>query len=465
MKQKTHLNLDGKFIMKGLALPLLLALSATVPAHADEAELRARIEKMSVELEALKKEMRQIRTQNEAIAEQQEATQKSAPLSSAMLAAGAATAPMANRVAPTATAQSPTLASLVEPLTIWGYGEINYNRPKHDSSQTQMDLRRAVFGFGYRFNENTRFMSEFEIEHAVASSEDSGEVEVEQFYIDHKLADAATLKAGLFLIPMGLLNESHEPTHYYGVERNFIETAIIPSTWREGGAALYGSTDFGLAWDAGVTTGFNLAAWDFTDDAEAKESPLGSIHQELQNAKARDLSQYLALNYRGVPGLVAGASVFTGKVSQGDPTVRLASNARETLWDAHTRWTPGNFDLAAVYAKGTISDTADLNEANAGNPNLIPSEFWGWYTQAAYKFDLGGTYTLAPFARYERFNTAADYATLPLGLTPDSAPTETVWTYGFNFNLNPNVVFKADYQRFSQDSDRNRFDVGMGLAF
>jgi hypothetical protein len=185
----------------------------------------------------------------------------------------------------------------------------------------------------------------------------------------------------------------------------------------------------------------------------------------LQNAKARDLSEYLALNYRGIPGLVAGASVFTGKVSQGDPTVRLASNSRMTLWDAHTRWTPGDFDLSAVYAKGTISDTADLNLTFAGNPNLIPSEFWGWYAQGAYKFALTGTYTVSPFVRYERFNTAANYAMLPLGLTPDSSPTETVWTYGFNFNLNPNVVFKADYQRFSEDSDRNRFDLGMGLAF
>jgi hypothetical protein len=264
---------------------------------------------------------------------------------------------------------------------------------------------------------------------------------------------------------MGLLNESHEPTRYYGVERNFVETAITPSTWREGGAAIYGSTDIGLAWDVGVTTGFDLGKWDPSVDGEGAESPLGSIHQELQNAKARDLSQYLALNYRGVPGWVAGASVFTGKVSQGNPDIRVASNSRVTLWDAHTRWTPDNFDLSAVYAKGTISDTADLNQTFVGNPNLIPEEFWGWYTQGAYKIALPGTYTVSPFVRYERFNTGASYASLAAGLSPDSRDTETVWTYGFNFNLNPNVVFKADYQSFKQDSDRNRFDLGMGLAF
>lgn len=450
--------------MKRSTLSLLIALCVAAPVQADEAELRARIEKMSAELEQLKAEVRAMHAQTEAIATQQEAAAGAVATTQAPPAYRTAPAPVPASV-PAPVTPAAAVAALTAPLTIWGYGEINYNRPRNDGSQTQIDLRRAVFGFGYRYDENTRFMSEFEIEHAVASADDSGEVEVEQFYIDHKLADYANLKAGLFLIPAGLLNESHEPNRYYGVERNFVETAIIPSTWREGGLAVYGSTDIGLAWDVGLTTGPNLGAWDASADGEGRESPLGSIHQELQNAKARDLSQYVALNYRGIPGWVAGATVFTGKVSQGNPDIRVASNARVTLWDAHTRWTPGNLDLSAVYAKGTISDTADLNLTLVGNPNLIPSEFWGWYLQGAYRFALPGTYSVAPFARYERFNTAADFASLPQGLTPDSAPTETVSTYGVNFYLNPNVVFKADYQHFKEDSDRNRFDLGMGLAF
>lgn len=424
--------------MRRLALPLLMLSLTALPAHADEAELRARIDRMSAELEQLKQELKAMGARTEALASQQELQSK-------------------------AVAANPA-GSAASPLTIWGYGEINYNRPRRAGEDTRMDLRRAVFGFGYRFNENTRFMSEFEIEHAVASADDEGEVEVEQFYIDHKLADYANLKAGLFLIPMGLLNESHEPTRYYGVERNFVETAIIPSTWREGGVGVYGSTAGGLAWDVGLTTGFDLSKWDPASE-EGRESPLGAIHQELQNAKARDLSTYLALNYRGVPGWVLGGSVFTGGIAQGDSTVRLASDARATLWDVHTRWASGNWDLSALYARGTISDTKALNVTFAGNPSPVPEAFYGWYTQAAYRVWQHGTYTLWPFVRYERFNTASSYAAMPAGLGVDSAPTETVWTYGVNFNLNPNVVIKADYQRFSEDSDRDRFDVGLGLAF
>jgi hypothetical protein len=428
--------------MKRIILPLLMCLYPALSAHADEAELRQRIETLSNELEKLKSEMAEMHSRTEAIADQQQA------VSSAV--------------------ESVQQETANPKLSIWGYGEINYNRPTAQSSASEMDLRRAVFGFGYRFNDDTRFTSEFEVEHAVVSADDNGEMEVEQFYIDHSLTPSTNLKAGLFLIPIGLLNESHEPTHYYGVERNFVETAIIPTTWREGGVGLYGGTSLGIDWDVGVTTGFYLGKWDPTS-TEGQASPLGSIHQELQNAKAKDLSTYLALNYRGIPGLVAGATVFTGKDSQGDPSVSLASGSRVTLWEAHTRWTPGHYDLSALIARGTISDTADLNATYVGNPTLIPEAFWGGYLQAAYNFPLAGTRSVAPFVRYARFNTGAEYASLPAGLNADSLPAETVWTTGVNYYLNPDVVIKADYQHFSGDYpgevNQNRVDLGLGLEF
>src|ERR1700742_236303 len=165
---------------------------------------------------------------------------------------------------------------------------------------------------GYRFDERTVFNSEFEVEHAVASADDSGEFEVEQFYVDHQLTDWVSIKGGLFLMPFGLLNEHHEPINYFGVQRNFVETLIIPSTWREGGLGLHGTTAVGLSWDVGVTTGLNLSEWNaLPEDPEYRTAlalentgvaPLQASHQELQLANAQNLSQYLALNYTGIPG-------------------------------------------------------------------------------------------------------------------------------------------------------------------
>jgi len=432
-------------------LPLLLALCATFPAYADEAELRARIEKLSAELEQLKSEVKSMHSQTEAIATQQEAVAKTVA----------------------ATPSSGGAGDSANHATIWGYGELNYIQPK-DRDETRADMRRAVIGVGYRFDDKTRFNSEFEIEHGVVSKDDDGEVEVEQFYVDHQFAKAASVKMGLFLIPSGLLNESHEPTRYYGVERNFVETAIIPTTWREGGVAVHGGTEAGLAYDVGVTTGFDLSKWDATN-TEGFESPLGAVHQELQNAKARDLSQYVALNYRGVPGFNVGGSIFTGNSSQGADAFNVdganssvaVPDMRVTLWELHTRWTPGDWDLSALYARGTISNTKDANYQFRlnGSDVLIPEMFYGWYTQAAYKVWESGTYRLTPFVRYERFSTGAEYATLPPGMEIDTQPLERVWTYGLNFNLNDNVVIKTDILRFKEDSSRNRFDLGVGLAF
>jgi hypothetical protein len=348
------------------------------------------------------------------------------------------------------------------PLSFFGYGELSYSRPSDNTADTIADVGRFVLGVGYRFDDRTRFVSELEIEHTVSSADDAGEVEVEQSYIEHRLGEATFLKAGLFLIPSGLLNENHEPTRYYGVFRNAVESAIIPTTWREGGVAVQGNTESGLRWDVGVTTGFDLSKWDFSPESEAPESPLGSIHQELSEAKARDLSYFAALNYSGVPGLRIGTSIFNGGASQGQAGF---DGAHVTLWEGHTRWTPGAFDLSALYAQGHISGTYNINLINVGNPTLIPETFKGWYVQGAYRALDQGRYTLAPFARYERLNTAASYATLPVGLTPNVSPDQKITTVGMNVGFAPGVVFKADYQWFKNSDSSNRFNLGLGYQF
>lgn len=187
-------------------------------------------------------------------------------------------------------------------LRLWGYGEIYYTHPTNDPNQAQFDLARAVFGIGYQFDPRTEFNSEYEVEHAVASSTDVGEFEVEQFYVDRSLNDYLSARGGLFLMPFGFINEHHEPTNFYGVQRNFVETLIIPSTWREGGLSFHGDTPAGLSWNAGLTTGFDLSKWEFAPQAppyanalELEDSdiaPLQATHQELALANARHLSQY-----------------------------------------------------------------------------------------------------------------------------------------------------------------------------
>jgi hypothetical protein len=141
------------------------------------------------------------------------------------------------------------------------------------------------------------------------------------------------------------------------------------------------------------------------------------------------------------------------------------SSARVTLWDLHARWTPGRWDLSTLYARGGITNTAALNTPLVGGTALIPKSFDGWYAQAAYKLWSHEDYSLAPFVRWEQFNTGREYAKLGAGLTPAALPTERVITVGANFKISPEVVFKADYQRFRENRDADRLNLGLGWNF
>lgn len=438
---------------KTLLAQAILATLAGAPlaACATEAELMQRLDQMAAELKQMKVELAASQQKTAAL-EQRQNAQAAAP----------ATAPMA--AAPVAETVASTGGSALGANTVLSsYGEVNYSRPRNDAGAAQTDVARAVIGITHRFDEKTKMVAEFEWEHAVTSADDSGEAAVEQLYVEREFGNGLRAKGGLFLIPAGLLNANHEPTAYYGVQRNFVETAIIPSTWREAGVGLSSSMDNGLSWDLGLTTGFDLSKWDSTSE-DGRESPLGSIHQEGQLAKSRHLAVHGALNWRGVPGLLLGGSVFAGKLAHGTADF-AAPDARLTLWDLHARYTPGQWDLSAVYARGTISGTDALNRTFAGNPTPVPASFYGWYGQAAYQLWKNSDYKLSPFIRYEQFNTAKSTSAMPAGLGVATAADEKVWTAGANFNIGEGVVVKADYQKFKQDTTRDRINLGLGYSF
>ncbi len=170
------------------------------------------------------------------------------------------------------------------------------------------------------------------------------------------------------------------------MQRNFVETLIIPSTWREGGIGLHGATDTGFEWHAGVTTGLDLSKWNFTpasaqyrtalELAANSIAPMQATHQEMALANAGHLSEYAALNYRGVPGLTLGGTYFTGGVAPALPS--LPDNQRVALWETHARYQPGKLDVEALYARGSFSNTAGTNAQFPGATNPIPSRFDGW---------------------------------------------------------------------------------------
>ncbi len=368
-------------------------------------------------------------------------------------------------------AEAPGDRPTVSDTTIGGYGEASYTAYKHEASRNQADLRRFVLFVGHRFSEKWSFDSEVEWEHTVTSSEDAGETAIEQAYVNYQFRPGMNIKTGLFLMPFGFINESHEPPVFYGVDRNEVETRIIPSTWREGGMVFDGTTPFGLRASLGLVTGFDISKFD--DPAR----PLSSVHQELSLARARDVSYYGALNYQGVPGLLVGGAAFHGRSGHKNAAFRedpaqpnLAGiDAEITLYEAHTRWQGHGLDLQALFAEGLMAqagafDTAiaKFNTATGEDRPFAPKRFNGWLTQAAYIVWQSGDASLAPFVRYEAFDTQAK---LPDGITADPANKDWVTTAGFSLKPVSSVVFKADYHWNRRNTHEDRFNLGVGYMF
>lgn len=434
------------------------AFSSATPALANEASLKAEIAALKAQLAAQAEQLARLEAATQALSQSQADTR-----------AKVAALPIAQ---PVVADRAPIeLAAATPATTVGGYGEVSYSNYLKDSSRNEADLKRFVLFFGHRFNDKLTFNSEVEIEHAIASADDPGEVEVEQAYLSYAFNPAINLKAGLFLMPFGFINRNHEPPTFFGVERNEVETRIIPSTYREGGIGIYGTTSFGLSYDAGITTGFDIAKFDDSSN------PLGGSHQELVLAKASNLSVYGSLEYRPVPGLLVGGAIFAGNATQKNADFKADSTlpdfsgikSRVTLWDVHARWQPGRFDLQGLYARGSISNAAALdtvltayNTANGTNRPLVPSAFYGWLAQGAYTFALGGDVTIAPFVRYEKFNTQSR---LPTIVVADSENRDRVFTTGLSFKPFPDVVVKADYQKFFTNSDNDRLNFGIGYQF
>ncbi|HXZ54337.1 MAG TPA: hypothetical protein VEH03_02635 [Burkholderiales bacterium] len=343
-----------------------------------------------------------------------------------------------------------------------GYGEAGYGKFRQSGDATA-DLARFVFGINHRFDDQLTLHSEVEFEHAVVSSEDQGEAEIEQAWVNYRSSDAVNVKGGLFLIPIGILNETHEPATYYGVQRNQVETRVIPTTWRELGAGMHGVLAESFRYDFGITTGFDSGKLD------DPTTGIRSAHQEGQLANAHDLAVYGALNYRR-PGLLVGGGVFSGNTGQNgasNPALQGVP-ARFALWDVHAQYRVAGLDLQALYTSGTLGDadkiTAAMFKQDPATAFAAPKSMMGWYAQAAYHVYKRGNFDVAPFVRYERIDIrqAEDPAN---GLFSDPRNDERIRVAGVNFWVHPQVVLKADIQWYTADKSQNRFDIGAGFMF
>ena len=319
--------------------------------------------------------------------------------------------------------------------TLGGYGELHYNNITDNQSgkdKKAIDFHRFVLFVGHEFSESTRFFSELEVEHSISGDGKKGEVELEQAYIEHDFNQTLTGKAGLFLMPVGIINETHEPPAFYGVERNPVEKNILPATWWEAGAALNVKAAPGLAFDGAITSGL------YVDETYS----IRGGRQKVSKAKADDLAYTARVKYTAVPGLeLAATAQYQSDLTQGTGGVDTAS---AVLLTAHAIYSIQDFTVKALYAQWDI----DGKEAEA----LGRDDQNGWYIEPAYRFNE----SFGVFARYNEYDNNA-------GNSDDTKITQT--NVGINYWLHENVVFKADFEKLGGAKDSDGFNLGIGYQF
>jgi opacity protein-like surface antigen len=281
---------------------LAAALAATFSAatQAADADTEARFKALEARLAALE-------TVDQMLKSQQKTTdQKGAAVSEEVQTSAGATSWVAN-------------------TSIGGYGELHYNNLNGKGGapdKKEIDFNRFVLFFGHKFDERTRFFSEVELEHVVASNVDKGEVELEQAYLEFDLNENHRAKAGLFLIPVGILNETHEPPTFYGVERNPVERDIIPATWWAGGVGLSGNFGAGFGYDFAIHEGLATSQVDGYKPSEGR--------QETSEASAKDPAYTARLKWTGLPGLrLAAAFQHQKNITQGTDATAGSANLYE----------------------------------------------------------------------------------------------------------------------------------------
>lgn len=321
---------------------------------------------------------------------------------------------------------------------IGGYGELHFNLLEQgDEERRELDFHRFVLFFGYDFSQTIRLFSEFEVEHVIASAGNRGAVELEQAYLEMDLGSHSQLQTGLLLTPLGIINETHEPPTFYGVERPVIETTVIPTTWYVNGINYRYRLDSGWQFDAMISEG--LKTEDPTSAADAEPFNLKSGKQKGSFAAAYDLAYTGRLAYTGIPGL--NISAYVQYQSDLDQSAKSSYADAATLLGGHLIYQTGDWQLKALVAQWFL----DGDEAeNAGKE----AQF-GTYLELAWK----PLTRFAVFARHSLWSLEKDI---------DAQQTDI----GLSYFAHKNVVFKLDTQVQNDDAgDVSGINLGMGYQF
>ena len=345
-----------------------------------------------------------------------------------------------------------SLQSMGSGLNIGGYAEITYNDP--DSGVSEIDVQRLVMLFAYKFDDRVSFITEIEFEHVK-------EVYVEQAFLNYGVYDNFNLRGGLMLVPMGIVNEYHEPTTYNGVERPSLNNKLVPTTWREMGLGVYGRINSAsIRYQAYVMNGFIS----YNGEYKLKgTNGLRSGRQKGAESVGSNANFASRIDYYGLLGLKLGLSFYNGKTQTTDKNI-IGSQVGLSMFGFDARYVKNRFSARSEYISASLSDTDKYNLASGKD---LGSKMSGYYIEGAFNLlPSSAKQKLDAFVRYEDFDTHAEVAG---NLTKNDSFHRKETTFGFSYHLADGAVFKMDWQSKGTavlDSEsKGQFNMGIGVFF
>lgn len=353
----------------------------------------------------------------------------------------------------------PAFSQFEPKTTVGGYGELHYNEPDGDR-RGMLDLHRFVLYLGHDFNERVSFRSEVEIEHTKleAGDPDGGEVAIEQAFLEYRIHKSIGVRAGVLLPPVGLTNLYHEPPTFNGVERPSVDRVIIPTTWRESGAGIFGAPADGFSYQLYVMVGLEAEGFDAANGIRGGR-------QEAFESNPANPSFTGRVDYSPALGLMLGASFFAGNSSADHDSI---GNATVSMWSGDVRYSIDRFSLKAV---GAVASIGDADKINAKFGNGIADRIFGYYIEGSYNvlplLCEESDEDLNLFVRYEKYNTQAAVTGFPIMRQHDRNDVVLGLTYKPTFN----TAFKFDYTFLNNRENKGAFknarqlNLGVGYYF
>jgi hypothetical protein len=346
---------------------------------------------------------------------------------------------------------------------VGGYVDVMYNnlsRQNLDNPSRHSFGQQRLVPFIYAdITEHVKFAAELEFERGgTNAAQGDGSMTIEFAQIDYLVNEAINTRAGILLMPVGKFNLLHDSPLNDLVDRPMVSRIIIPSTWFEAGAGIYGSlypsSQSKLDYEVYAVNGMSQTADAITD--LGVRNARGSVSRDRDDNKA----VVGRVAFSPMLGIEVAGSGYHGTYK---PSAGAVGTGRISLFALDWTLQRGPFELIGESAWSRIS-----------NNGTGPAGMQGYYIQGNYHFmpeflkkwapgHFSDASTFTAVVRWEQVDTDTDNRTSILA--QGNRRELDRLTLGLNFRPIEDTVFKFDWQFNAQNNAKGLVNGGdLGVA-